>query len=115
MRTSISTSSAPDAPVQIHLKQGFQYHLRGTKYSIPDPKPGRAKGQQAGGSGLILREDQKEYQNAVKREEMRREREERKLRREVENGGGGRWNDPDVSCSAQSTSDAKLTFITVVA
>ena len=41
--------------MEIHLKPNFQYRLRGTKYSIPAPKPGSAK--TGAGEGLILRED----------------------------------------------------------
>ncbi|KAF8213831.1 hypothetical protein K438DRAFT_1802325 [Mycena galopus ATCC 62051] len=37
-----------------HLKSNFQYRVRGTKYSIPAPKPGSAK--TGTGEGLILRE-----------------------------------------------------------
>ncbi len=64
---------------------------------------GSAKGQKKGGSGLILREDQREYQDGMRRETIRREKEERKLDKAVkamEDGKGtgtGNWNDPDVS------------------
>jgi RNA-binding protein NOB1 len=91
MRTTVSTSAATGKQT-IHLKKNFQYHLRGTKYSIPDPKPGRAKGQQKGGSGLILREDQLEWQDALHRNNRQREKEERRAIK-----GEGSWMDPDVS------------------
>jgi RNA-binding protein NOB1 len=64
---------------------------------------GRAKGQQAGGSGLILREDQKEFMTGMRREEIRRQKEERQLEKaakaqaEGKGKGLGSWNDPDVS------------------
>ncbi len=100
-----SSSSTPDG-LHIHLKPNFQYRTRGTVYSIPAPKMGSSKGQSGGGSGLILREDQKEFMSAVRREEGRRKKEDRKLekavRQEVEGKGKGLggWNDPDVSWSA---------------
>lgn len=92
MRTTVTTSAATGKQT-IHLKKGFQYHLRGTKYSIPDPKPGRAKGQQKAGSGLILREDQAEWQDAVRKQNRQREKEEKKIAR----GDASSWMDPDVS------------------
>jgi RNA-binding protein NOB1 len=91
MRTTVSTSAVTGKQT-IHLKKNFQYHLRGTKYSIPDPKPGRAKGQLKGGSGLILREDQLEWQDAVYKNNRQREKEERRAAK-----GEGSWMDPDVS------------------
>lgn len=77
----------------MHLKQNFQYRTRGTIYSIPDPKMGRAKGQQKGGSGLILREDQREWQDAMRGDRIKKEKEERKAAKGALEG----WNDPDVS------------------
>lgn len=90
MRTTVTTSASTGKQT-IHLKKGFQYHLRGTKYSIPDPKPGRAKGQQKAGSGLILREDQAEWQDAVRKQNRQREKEEKKIAR----GDASSWMDPD--------------------
>jgi RNA-binding protein NOB1 len=77
----------------VHLKKNFQYSLRGSKFSIPDSKAGQAKGQQKSGNGLILREDQREWQDAVKSEDIRRQKEERKLAKGVLDG----WDNPDVS------------------
>lgn len=92
LRTTVTTS-AKTGEQTIHLKKNFQYHLRGTKFSIPDAKSGRAKGQQKGGTGLILREDQAEWQTALRSQERLREREERRVAKGVLQG----WNDPDVS------------------
>ncbi|KAF9076990.1 Nin one binding Zn-ribbon like-domain-containing protein [Rhodocollybia butyracea] len=105
LRASVTISSpdaSSDAPVtQIHLKPNFQYKLRGTKYSIPSPKPGSAK--HGPGEGLILREDQLEYMRAKKRTEGKQERDEAKmmkglLERSAKGEGGvavGSWMDPD--------------------
>ncbi|KAF7355561.1 20S-pre-rRNA D-site endonuclease NOB1 [Mycena sanguinolenta] len=99
LRASV-TISAPNsdssAPVmQVHLKRNFQYRLRGTKYSIPAPKPGSAK--TGTGEGLILREDQTEYVRARKMADGRREREEAKVNKGLLDGksGVGSWLDPD--------------------
>lgn len=103
IRASVTTTGGATPTTQIHLKQNFQYRTRGTKYSIPDPKMGSAKGQKAGGTGLILREDQKEFMNGMRREDIRRQKEERQLERaakaqaEGKGKGLGAWNDPDVS------------------
>jgi RNA-binding protein NOB1 len=63
--------------MQIHLKKNFQYKTRGTKYSIPAPKPGSAK--HGPGEGLILREDQNEYMRAKKLADGKKQREEQKM------------------------------------
>lgn len=86
------TTSAVTGKQTVHLKKNFQYRTRGTKYSIPAPTPGSAKGQKKGGSGLILREDQAEWQEAVRVGERERRREEKKIVK-----GDGGWMDPDVS------------------
>ncbi|CAG8724438.1 3491_t:CDS:2, partial [Acaulospora colombiana] len=67
--TLIRTSTSTDANgnVTYYLKKNFQYNLRGTKYSIPEPKGGRHA------NNLILREDQKEYQRALKHQRKQKE------------------------------------------
>ncbi|KAH8830412.1 Nin one binding Zn-ribbon like-domain-containing protein [Flagelloscypha sp. PMI_526] len=106
IRASV-TISAPNASkdslvMQVHLKKNFQYRVRGTKYSIPSPKPGSSK--TGSGEGLILREDQLEYVRAKKRADNKRERSEAKMLKGIlsrsNNGdfgaaGVGSWNDPD--------------------
>jgi RNA-binding protein NOB1 len=54
---------------------------------------------------LILREDQREWQDAVKSEDIRRQKEERKLAKGVLEG----WDNPDVSISL-SGSGRELTM-----
>ncbi|WVR03147.1 hypothetical protein IAU60_000137 [Kwoniella sp. DSM 27419] len=90
LRTTVSTD-AKTGQQSVHLKKNFQYHTRGTKYSIPDPKMGRAKGQQKGGSGLILREDQVEWSDAVRQQDRVRAKEDRRAAKGALEG----WNDPD--------------------
>lgn len=105
LRATVTVSApnaAKDAPVmQVHLKPNFQYRIRGTKYSIPAPKPGSAK--TGAGEGLILREDQAEWMRAKKRADGKREREEARmlkgmLNKGVEGNVGvgvSSWMDPD--------------------
>ncbi|KAG2349130.1 hypothetical protein BDR05DRAFT_925174, partial [Suillus weaverae] len=103
MRASVTVASpdaSPDTPaMQVHLKKNFQYKVRGTKYSIPAPKPGSAK--TGPGEGLILREDQLEYMRAKKRADGKRDREEQRMIKGLVDKGGeggvsvGRWSDPD--------------------
>ncbi|KAF5363521.1 hypothetical protein D9756_000152 [Leucocoprinus leucothites] len=107
LRATVTVSApnaAKDAPVlQVHLKPNFQYRIRGTKYSIPAPKPGSAK--TGPGEGLILREDQTEYMRAKKRADGKRQREESRMLKgmlskgvqegAVPNGGVSSWMDPD--------------------
>lgn len=91
LRATVTTSAATGKQT-VHLKKNFQYRTRGTKYSIPAPTPGAAKGQKKGGSGLILREDQAEWQEAMRAGERERRREEKRIVK-----GDGGWMDPDVS------------------
>ncbi|KIK67798.1 hypothetical protein GYMLUDRAFT_190553 [Collybiopsis luxurians FD-317 M1] len=100
--TIASPNASSDAPVmQVHLKPNFQYRIRGTKYSIPAPKPGSAK--HGPGEGLILREDQLEYMRAKKRAQGKQEREEARMMKGLletsAKGDGsvavGSWMDPD--------------------
>ncbi|TFK43741.1 Nin one binding Zn-ribbon like-domain-containing protein [Crucibulum laeve] len=100
--TVASPNASANAPaMQVHLKPNFQYKIRGTKYSIPAPKHGSAK--TGPGEGLILREDQAEYQRAKKMVDGKREREEtRMLKGILAKGVSGNstvgvssWMDPD--------------------
>lgn len=106
LRASVTVAAPGASPntqtMQVHLKRNFQYKLRGTKYSIPAPKPGSAKA--GSGSGLILREDQVEYIRAKKKADGKREREEQKLLKGIlsqelhgkaGNLGVSSWMDPD--------------------
>lgn len=99
-----ASSAADNTEIQVHLKKNFQYRTRGTKFTIPDPKMGSAKGQKHGGSGLVLREDQREFQDGLRHAEIRRQKEDRALERALKaqqegkagySGGVGGWNDPD--------------------
>ena len=104
LRTTV-TVSAPNTPdgepaLQVHLKKNFVYRNRGTKYSIPAPKPGTSK--TGSGEGLILREDQLEYMRAKKRQDTQREKEEKRMMQQslkATSGGTGlklgNWSDPD--------------------
>ncbi|KAF8897833.1 Nin one binding Zn-ribbon like-domain-containing protein [Infundibulicybe gibba] len=99
--TIASPTAGAGAPImQVHLKPNFQYKIRGSKYSIPAPKPGSAK--RGSGEGLILREDQTEYMRAKKRADGKRERDEAKIMKGIlgksADGGSinvGSWMDPD--------------------
>lgn len=97
----MSTKAAPPgskepATVHVHLKSNFQYRNRGTKYSIPPPKPGNAKGS----NNIILREDQIEFQRGLKDEAVRARKEEKRIASALAAGGSGAngsktWLDPD--------------------
>jgi hypothetical protein len=72
---------------------------------------GRAKGQQKGGSGLILREDQMEWQDAVRRREGERKKEEKRAAKGVLGG----WDDPDVSGGLRAVGEETDEEVAVVA
>lgn len=99
MRTSV-TSSAPDSKggdgFKVHLKKNFQYNNRGTIFSLPLPKAGKAGGSPQ--SVPILREDQPEWQKAVNAERIKRQKEERALQKALERGSdslSARYEDAD--------------------
>lgn len=100
LRTSV-TSTAPDSSskgggMQVHLKKNFQYKNRGTIYSLPLPKAGKAGGARQ--TVPILREDQSEWQKAIYSEKIKREKEERALQKALERGSdslSARYEDAD--------------------
>ncbi|KAJ3018207.1 UNVERIFIED_CONTAM: Nin1 binding protein [Siphonaria sp. JEL0065] len=61
MRTSCSVDG--NGKMTYYLKRNYQYNLRGTQYAIPTPKGGHAGKT---GGDMILREDQKEFQAALR-------------------------------------------------
>jgi RNA-binding protein NOB1 len=94
-RAALPGSKEP-ATVQVHLKSNFQYRNRGSKYSIPVPKPGNAKGSH----NIILREDQIEFQRGVKSEAVRARKEGKRIASALaasgrEADGSKTWLDPD--------------------
>ena len=70
-RIGCSTSSTGE--FKLHLKRGYQWNNRGNVYSLPKPQHGSASGKGVK-NNLILREDQKEYEREVKKEQRRKER-----------------------------------------
>ncbi|SCZ91810.1 BZ3500_MvSof-1268-A1-R1_Chr5-3g08151 [Microbotryum saponariae] len=106
IRTSITyVPASPEHPngYILHLKKNFQYRLRGTQYSLPNPKMGRAGG--GVNAEPVLREDQKEWSRGIKTAEVMRHKETRALLRSVmdekrrggdaNEGGLKGFNDPD--------------------
>ncbi|KAM0792976.1 hypothetical protein ACM66B_002730 [Microbotryomycetes sp. NB124-2] len=105
IRTSITyVPATPENPQGyiLHLKKNFQYKLRGSVYSLPTPKMGKAGGGTS--AAPVLREDQKEWQKGVRSAENRKMKEERALIKSVmdeRNKKGG---------TAGSTPDGLLGF-----
>ncbi|KAJ3097590.1 putative protein serine/threonine kinase, partial [Physocladia obscura] len=64
-RTSCSVDET--GKVTLYLKKNYQHRVRGTKYSIPNPKGGHAGKM---GGDMILREDQKEFQAGLKTQKV---------------------------------------------
>jgi RNA-binding protein NOB1 len=60
IRTSVSVDA--EGNVTLYLKRNFQYNNRGTIFNIPKPTGGR------GSKDLILREDQREYEMALRKQ-----------------------------------------------
>ncbi|SPO21567.1 related to NOB1 - essential nuclear protein involved in proteasome maturation and synthesis of 40S ribosomal subunits [Ustilago trichophora] len=85
-KVAVTVDDTAKGGFQLHLKKNYRFNLRGTKYSIPAPKPGSASGGKTGGSGLILREDQLEWQRALAKEASRKRKEERALEKAMRAG-----------------------------
>ncbi|TKY89191.1 hypothetical protein EX895_001722 [Sporisorium graminicola] len=85
-KVAVTVDDTAKGGFQLHLKKNYRFNLRGTKYSIPTPKPGSASGGKTGGSGLILREDQLEWQRALAKEASRKRKEERALEKAMRAG-----------------------------
>jgi RNA-binding protein NOB1 len=104
LRTSITyVPSTPQNPQGyiLHLKQNYNYRLRGTQYSLPTPQMGKAGGQNKK-TEPVLREDQKEWIKGVKSNEVRQFKEQRAMvkavleeekkgkgKQRAQGGGGG--------------------------
>ncbi|BGO88741.1 hypothetical protein NBRC10512_005190 [Rhodotorula toruloides] len=94
LRTSITyVPVTPQHPLGyiLHLKSNYNYRLRGTQYSLPNPKMGKAGG--GPNAEIVVREDQKEWIRGVRSAEVRREKEQKALRRALlddeRRGGSG--------------------------
>ncbi|GAA5919294.1 hypothetical protein JCM6882_007828 [Rhodosporidiobolus microsporus] len=82
LRTSITyVPATPQNPQGyiLHLKANYNYRLRGTQYSLPTPKMGRAGGGPQ--AQIVTREDQKEWIKGVRSAEVKREKEQRALQK----------------------------------
>ncbi|GAA5831194.1 hypothetical protein JCM11251_007790 [Rhodosporidiobolus azoricus] len=80
LRTSITyVPATPQNPQGyiLHLKSNYDYRLRGTQYSLPNPKMGRSGGGPQ--AQIITREDQKEWIKGVRSAEVKRDKEQRAL------------------------------------
>ena len=107
IRTSITYVTPTPANPQgyiLHLKQNFQYRLRGTQFSIPPPKPGSSNAlKNSNNADLILREDQKEWLRGVRSHEFTKVKQEKAAAKAMRDGkgstavfgGNADWNDPD--------------------
>jgi RNA-binding protein NOB1 len=79
--TRVSCSTTNSGEFKLHLKKNFQYNSRGDRFSIPKAVHGSSNGKRivgggkgGWGSGLILAEDQKEYERAITNEKRTKER-----------------------------------------
>jgi len=78
--TRVSCSTNSNGEFKLHLKKNMQWNTRGDRYSIPKPVHGSANGKMKGGgkkgwgNELLLSEDQKEYERAVKSDKKQKER-----------------------------------------
>ncbi|KAK5072409.1 20S-pre-rRNA D-site endonuclease nob1 [Lithohypha guttulata] len=82
--TRVTCTTNDKGEVKLHLKANYQWNNRGNVYSVPRPTAGTANqkwkgpksggGQSGWGNDLILTEDQKEYQRAVKGQQRSRQK-----------------------------------------
>ncbi|CEH12711.1 Predicted RNA-binding protein Nob1p involved in 26S proteasome assembly [Ceraceosorus bombacis] len=111
LRVSVRTNAPEKGGGEvIEINTSRQLRLRGSRYSLPMPKPSRAGGPRganapSSGGAPILRADQQEWIKALSKEKGRQEKEVRKLNRAAEKGKDGwsqRYQNPeDVSAFLQ--------------
>ena len=74
-KTLLRTTCSTDAQgvFRIHLKKNFQWNNRGNVYSLPKPQHGTSS-MKGVARAPVLREDQKEYERAIRREGYHKEK-----------------------------------------
>ncbi|CAN6661792.1 20S-pre-rRNA D-site endonuclease Nob1p [Trichomonascus vanleenenianus] len=77
MRCTVSVTDT--GKIQVHLKKNMQWSHRGDRYSLPTPQSKNARRQRHEQNPVLLREDQKEYQKAVKDDQWKRKHNEKLL------------------------------------
>jgi len=75
VKTLLRTSCSTDANgiFRVYLKKNFQWNNRGNVFSLPKPQHGTSS-MKGVPDAPVLREDQKEYQRAMRREKWRKEK-----------------------------------------
>lgn len=73
--------------LQVHLKKNMQWSHRGDKYSLPTPQSKNARKQRHDNNPILLREDQPEYEKAVKHDMWKKRQNEKMLDEWVGAGG----------------------------
>ncbi|KAK6204732.1 Nin one binding Zn-ribbon like-domain-containing protein [Scheffersomyces amazonensis] len=105
-----------------HLKANFQWFKRGEKFSIPSPLSKNQQKRQGNGGfqhnkesrhkslqdPLILREDQKEYAQAVKNDDWQRRQQEKMLQEWVGGGSADNYMSPFTSSNTTRPSGVKV-------
>ncbi|ANB11028.1 Nob1p [Sugiyamaella lignohabitans] len=76
LRCTVQVSDSGN--IQVFLKKNMQWSSRGDKFSLPTPQSRNARKQRHESDPILLREDQKEYQKAVK-DSMWKKRQNEKL------------------------------------
>lgn len=101
-----------------HLKANFQWIKRGTKYSLPSPLSKNQQKKQGNGGyqhnrenrhkalqdPLLLREDQKEYQKAVKDDDWQRRHNDKLLQEWIGGGSADNYISPFNSMQTKNSS-----------
>ncbi|ODQ67262.1 D-site 20S pre-rRNA nuclease, partial [Nadsonia fulvescens var. elongata DSM 6958] len=79
LRCTVTTTAA--GKIQVHLKKNMQWSHRGDKFSMgtPQSKKSQKNFNRHGDNVVLLREDQKEYQKAVKNDMWKRQQNEKVL------------------------------------
>lgn len=92
LRCTVSVSSS--GHVRVHLRKNMQWSHRGDKYSLPSPQSRNARRQRHDPNPILLREDQKEYQKAIKDDLWKKRHNEKVLEEWVGTGSADSINSP---------------------
>lgn len=92
LRCTVTVSDS--GKLQVHLKKNMQWSHRGDRYSLPTPQSRNARKKRHDDNPILLREDQAEYQKAVKHDMWKKRQNEKMLDQWIGSGSADNIGSP---------------------
>ncbi|KAA8915831.1 hypothetical protein TRICI_002041 [Trichomonascus ciferrii] len=92
LRCTVTVSDS--GKLQVHLKKNMQWSHRGDRYSLPTPQSRNARKKRHDDNPILLREDQPEYQKAVKHDMWKKRQNEKMLDQWIGSGSADNVGSP---------------------